>query len=240
MKKTLLFVVALVAAVSMNAQRNVDMQTTLLSPANGSIMRSGFSVPFSFNLKNLGPDTIKAGDTALVTWYHNGTATTVAGGYVFPKDMVKDSSITLFFQNNIVITGGQAGSFQECAVGVLYNRGANGVLDTATTSGSNNRGCNTITYSVGIEEVLGGDQAVKMYPNPVNTFGTITYNLKDANTVSVKIFDIAGRLVSTVFEGAQEAGEQTLTFDATQLSSGVYFYTLQIGDLSTTSKMIVE
>jgi hypothetical protein len=75
------------------------------------------------------------------------------------------------------------------------------------------------------------------YPNPFNTETNIGYNLAEAGNVSLKVYDISGRLVTTLVEGYQEARQHSVNWDASQVSSGVYFYKLTCGDYTATKKM---
>lgn len=64
------------------------------------------------------------------------------------------------------------------------------------------------------------------YPNPFNSTTAFEYSLPQNAHVTLKVYDILGREVKTLFEGKQFAGTYKATFDANQLASGVYFYRL--------------
>ncbi|MBK8981220.1 MAG: T9SS type A sorting domain-containing protein [Ignavibacteria bacterium] len=64
------------------------------------------------------------------------------------------------------------------------------------------------------------------YPNPFNPKTVINYELPAAGNVSIKIFDISGKEISTLIDHSMEAGIHSAEFDGSDLSSGVYFYTL--------------
>ena len=65
------------------------------------------------------------------------------------------------------------------------------------------------------------------FPNPFNPSTVIQYQLPQDAYVSLKVYDIVGRLVTTLVERMEEAGFKTVTLDARNLASGVYFYRLQ-------------
>ncbi len=77
------------------------------------------------------------------------------------------------------------------------------------------------------------------YPNPFNPSTTISFNLPNNAFVTLKIYDILGREITTLVNEELNAGHHTKVFNATNLSSGVYFYKLQAGKFSETKKMML-
>ena len=77
------------------------------------------------------------------------------------------------------------------------------------------------------------------YPNPFNPTTVINYQLSVNSDVTLKVYDILGRLVNTLIEERQTAGAHSVTFNASSLSSGVYFYRLAAGSYVETKKMIL-
>jgi|GEM_PF-2111718 len=65
------------------------------------------------------------------------------------------------------------------------------------------------------------------YPNPFNPVTTINFDLSDAAAVQITVYDMLGRKVASVAEGQFNSGSHTVSFDASNLSSGVYLYRLQ-------------
>jgi hypothetical protein len=77
------------------------------------------------------------------------------------------------------------------------------------------------------------------YPNPFNPVTQIRYDLPQNAYVQLKVLDVLGREVASLVDRQEEAGFKSVSFDATNLPSGVYFYRLQAGTFSWVRKMLV-
>lgn len=76
------------------------------------------------------------------------------------------------------------------------------------------------------------------YPNPFNAQTKINYSLPKATKVTIKIYDILGRFVKELVNDFKPAGYYTVTFDAINCASGVYFYRIEAGDFVQSKKMV--
>ncbi|MCE1189377.1 MAG: T9SS type A sorting domain-containing protein [Ignavibacteria bacterium] len=77
------------------------------------------------------------------------------------------------------------------------------------------------------------------YPNPFNPTTTINYTIQGNGNVVLKVFDVLGREVSTLVNEVKTAGEYSITFNASHLPSGIYFYSLHAGNFSAVKKMVL-
>jgi hypothetical protein len=77
------------------------------------------------------------------------------------------------------------------------------------------------------------------YPNPFNPSTTIKYSLPKDGFVSLKIYDITGREVKSLAGEVKKAGYYSVTFNASSLASGVYFYRIQSNDFVMTKRMVL-
>jgi hypothetical protein len=76
------------------------------------------------------------------------------------------------------------------------------------------------------------------YPNPFNPMTTIMFNLSEATDYSLTIYNVTGQVVE-VFSGSANAGSHKVEWNATNVSSCIYFYKLDAGKFSETKKMVL-
>ena len=77
------------------------------------------------------------------------------------------------------------------------------------------------------------------YPNPFNPSTIVNYTLAERSNVTLKVYDVLGKEVASLVNNSQEAGTHQVTFDASNLASGLYIYTLNAGDFSSSKKMML-
>ncbi len=99
---------------------------------------------------------------------------------------------------------------------------------------------NIFSTNVGISEST-GNAAFSVYPNPGNGNSTIAYTLTEQASVKCDIFDLSGRLVSSVDHGDQAAGNYTMPVsdETAPLAAGTYMIQMTIGDKVSTRKYVV-
>jgi hypothetical protein len=96
--------------------------------------------------------------------------------------------------------------------------------------------------TVGVTELSGRPDKFTLsqnYPNPFNPTTQIEYSIPQKGFVTLKVYNLLGQEVATLFNGLQNAGNYVLSFNGEGLASGVYFYRLQSGNISTTKKLIL-
>ncbi len=97
-------------------------------------------------------------------------------------------------------------------------------------------------HTIGINE---NQQTVLKYslsqnfPNPFNPKSVIKYQISKSSFVSLKIYNVNGKEVSSIVNETLPPGEYETTFDGSNLPSGVYFYKLSAGDFTDTKKMVL-
>lgn len=77
------------------------------------------------------------------------------------------------------------------------------------------------------------------YPNPFNPATTIAFQLPSEARTNLSVYDILGRKISTILDQEVAAGNHTVTWDSSNVASGIYFYRLSSGNYVDTKKMVV-
>lgn len=83
------------------------------------------------------------------------------------------------------------------------------------------------------------DYAISCYPNPFNPSTNINFSIKEAGFVNIKVFDLIGQQVAELVNEEKQAGSYSVKFDASNLPSGIYIYTINSGAFTQTRKMIL-
>jgi hypothetical protein len=104
-------------------------------------------------------------------------------------------------------------------------------------------GCSQ-TGSEGYKELASTYSLGQNYPNPFNPGTRITFDLKSTVPVSLKVYDVDGRLVRTLIDEKRDSGIHEVAWDgkddhAREVASGIYFYRLNAGSFSETKKMVL-
>lgn len=97
-------------------------------------------------------------------------------------------------------------------------------------------GVNENTASVSVPEQF---ELYQNYPNPFNPVTNIKFSLPENGNISLKLYDRLGKEVETLAEGFRNAGTYEINFNASELSSGIYFYKIITNDYSATKKMML-
>ncbi|NQT26821.1 T9SS type A sorting domain-containing protein [candidate division KSB1 bacterium] len=100
----------------------------------------------------------------------------------------------------------------------------------------------TIDYMDSLDETFGPETFYlsQNYPNPFNPSTNISYSIPNSGFVILKVYDILGRKIKTIVNEFQNANTYSVNFDASKLSSGIYFYQLEMGnEYLERKKMIV-
>lgn len=93
-----------------------------------------------------------------------------------------------------------------------------------------------------IEQVLATPtdyQLFQNYPNPFNPTTNIEFSIPLSGLVSLKVFNLLGQEIAVLINKELSAGSYKVDFDASKLTSGIYFYSIQTSDYQNTIKMLL-
>ena len=121
-------------------------------------------------------------------------------------------------------------------VGHLGGDGSDGSFDEASkpmwveiTSG----------VSAGNSDLPGEFTLSQNYPNPFNPVTTFEFTVPRTADVEIEVYNVLGQRVHTLVDQTMQAGQHAVTFDGSQLASGVYFYVLRSSDVQLVQKMVL-
>lgn len=226
-------------------------QATGTAPINLSYYYNKASIFFNFGV----PGSV-AGER---TYYFDDV---YFGGYVIPVELIGFTANVI--SNNVSLTWATATEtsnhgFEVYRDGskIAFVEGNGTTTEAKSYSYSDNNVANgtyvyelrqidfngTVNNSASAEVVVNytpeGYALFTNYPNPFNPSTTISYQIPVSGYVTLKIFDVIGNEVATLVNEVQGAGMHTFSFDASTLTSGVYFYTIKSGTFSATKKLVL-
>ena len=98
-----------------------------------------------------------------------------------------------------------------------------------------------LTYTENEKQLIINDNFLlsQNFPNPFNPITNIEFYLPNPEIVKIKIYDLIGQEVATLLDEEKMSGYHRVTFNASNLASGIYFYRLQAGEFVQTRKMVL-
>jgi hypothetical protein len=168
-------------------------------------------------------------DTSLWNWMNYGSLQPLYASNT------ADGPVTITSQNPVALANGQSFNvFYALALGsdeqtMLSNISA-AVLKYQTL----------IVSVDDIESSVNGFNLGQNHPNPFKHSTTISYQLPDDGFVSLKVYNVIGNEVADLVNSNQTRGTHNIQYNANDLTSGVYYYTLRFGDQVRSGKMIIN
>ncbi|MCF7826663.1 MAG: choice-of-anchor D domain-containing protein [Candidatus Marinimicrobia bacterium] len=244
-------------AVSMDGALATKQATMISSGNYFNLVKAsdGNLYSWGYNAKGqLGNGTIASSNVPVavdMTAFNGKGIKALAGGQQFALVMTEDAFVHTTTQSGATLNEqlSKSGAVQEAAIAhFAWGSNANGQLGDGTTvdklTPTPVPGLTPIT--VALEELveLPTEYALyNNYPNPFNPITTIRYDLPEVSDVSLTIYDIRGRMVSTMSEFSQPAGTYEIQWNGTNqygapVSTGVYLARIQTREYSKTIKML--
>ncbi len=184
----------------------------------------------------------------VVRWYDR-----VSGVNTQRKSVSRSMSSSTWYSVTIAITGGTVsvswgatnlGSYTWSGaiaglIGCGYNNSSSDFDNFCVTAGSSSI-AEPIELAGQGEGTLPSDYLLSQnYPNPFNPTTQIAFTLPTSGMVSLEVYNVLGQKVRTLVDGPMPSGVHEVTFDATLMPSGVYFYRLVFGDRVESRKMLL-
>lgn len=219
----------------------------------------GLSPSSSVNVSINGPDSLTVNQTANYSitisggpLYAAGTDIAVSNGiltpasgdlmlqndeltHVSPKAPVSDA-VTFNFTYTApstsgiqtIYANGNSVNYNGLNTGDQWNFAPNKIIKVSSITTGIESEANIFTYNL-----------KQNYPNPFNPTTKINYSIPDEELVTIKIYNLVGKEITTLINEMKPYGNYEIEFNATGLPSGVYFYQLVAGDFIQTKKMLL-
>ncbi|MBI9073028.1 MAG: family 16 glycosylhydrolase [Melioribacteraceae bacterium] len=198
-------------------EKNAEPEVILLSPNGGEILPVGSILEITWQSQLIDNVRLRYSLNSGSTWKTIVPSTTAQFGiyrWLVPEDISTDCIIAV--QDNAKLT--------------TYDLSDN-PFEITNITGTSEEDRLPIGFSL-----------EQNYPNPFNPATTIEYSIpivesKHTSILQLKIYDVLGNEIKTLVNKAQSAGTYKITFDASNLNSGIYFYKLQSGNFVQVKKM---
>jgi hypothetical protein len=205
---------------------------------------NGLTGPYVHSLAVKGTDLYLGTSGGVFRSSNNGTNWTATG--------LTEDTQTLFVVDTLLFAGGASTHYM---VNSNFTWKSSGLPNGAITGFAADNGvlyASTLFHTVWkrtIAEILTGVNDAKQvpvnfnlsqnYPNPFNPTTTISYSVARSGTITLKVYNVMGKEVETLVNEQKGVGNYEVKFDASKLSSGVYFYQLTSEDLVSTKKLVL-
>lgn len=240
----------------------IDIGSALIAGYNQRGIRISTDNGASWNYSNegIGSITVNAltqiGQNVVLGTTGIGVFFSSNGGANWTQSNLTTSQVNTFFvTGNIVLSGGSSGVFRSTDQGLNWTSVSEGLpsgVRSLSASGEYlfagmqnssvwRRPLSEITsvHNPTLDEALQSFALFQNYPNPFNSETVIGYRIPQAGVTRLRIYDLIGRLIGTLVDQHQTAGDYRVNFDARNLPSGAYFYRLQSGANTATKVLLL-
>ncbi|MDD5528475.1 MAG: S8 family peptidase [bacterium] len=230
--------------------KNSDIANILISTAT-DLGTSGWDKYYGYGKPNLGAAVIAAknmkassADTGVLTVYNSSSAT----GALFVSAITHHSSwIKSVTPTSFTVAAGSSQGVDIIVEAQLHTGYYYDTLFIASNDPGNNPYPVQVVLrvgDVGVEEQSNSDFGLgildlNVSPNPIARLVSIKFAVLSSQYINLRVYDTAGRVVKTIFDGSKTAGNYTLTANTSGLSSGIYFVSLTDGNTRISKKITV-
>jgi hypothetical protein len=143
------------------------------------------------------------------------------------NDVYNDTAYSVYFNSGTLIFGSTLPAYGS-AVYILTDSVIHMTVPTLTSVAAQPQPSVPLTFTLN-----------QNFPNPFNPSTTIQYSIPHASRVTLKVYDVLGRVVSILVDEQKNAGAYSTEFDGKSLSSGVYYYRLTSNNNSDVKRMLL-
>jgi hypothetical protein len=209
--------------------------------ANGGVLRAAVLGSEEFDVRDIDVSSLAlAGAAPLRHRYEDISGAPIAGDECACPEPDADgyNDLTLMFSRRDVVAGLGNNASGEVPVWLTGRMKDGNQIELADcvrlVPDKNDEGLRPQRADTPLETTLG-----RAMPNPFNPSTRIPYQLAKAGHATLKVYDVAGRLIATLVDGEMPAGRHAVTWEATTMASGVYFCRFQAGDYVQIRKLVM-
>lgn len=207
--------------------------------ANNATGSSGFSSKYFFSTILQTPTTLTATSSSSknkLTWIDNSANET---GFAIERKNGDANSTNAFAAVETVPANTVTYTDQNVTAGSTYTYRIRAVNNNSESNYSNTATVSTITGVEKNKQIPTEFKLDQNYPNPFNPTTIISYSIPENSFVQLKIYDLLGNVITTLVSENQSAGIYKITFDGSNLTSGIYFYQLITPKYTSTKKLML-
>ncbi len=205
--------------------------------------------PFSFNStftdtyasnSNFAGTEVRSNGTVTMTADAWGTITLPSGTYpnALRVKTVMSNTDSMFVSGTPFVTSSVSTSYSWYVSGKKFPIFGITYIQSPMFSLKSAAYVTNFTTSISQQSSIAEDYKLEQnFPNPFNPSTTINFSITNAGFTSLKVYDILGKEVASLVNGNLAAGKYSADFDASDLTSGVYFYKLETSDFTSVKKM---
>ncbi|MBK7965354.1 MAG: T9SS type A sorting domain-containing protein [Bacteroidetes bacterium] len=175
------------------------------------------------------PISVSVSPVATFTVTPSGPLSFCTGGSVTFTVTNSNAGTYVWYKNNVVVYTGTSKTYKATSAGVYKMRAQLGSCGTFSIP-------YTVTTPCREGETLMSDLNLNVYPNPFHDFVKISFNLSEDAPVTVKLFDISGKLIDVILENSNlSSGETIIDYSTGQLAGGIYI--LELASTNSTKRI---
>lgn len=209
--------------VAINGPSEMDINTTsnfTVTISGGPLVKGGTNIAVTGGGSLTPGEGLRKSGSELT---HVEPKLPASGTVTFPFQYTAPASpgtVTIFANGNSV-------NGNNASTGDQWNKAPNKVI--------------TITNPTSVDDniLISNYNLDQNYPNPFNPITTISFALPESGYTELKVYDINGNEAAELIKEFKNAGNHSVVFNASELSSGVYFYTIKVNNFTATKRMVL-